>query len=93
MTEWLKNEIRPGATFQTKRGLIIPFYQSFSLRVPVLPIYFSWKRPVSILVSDNSGHETVISIQDITRQVVLGLLGASLLFWIAVKIISGNDRK
>lgn len=82
MTNWLKLETQSGQPIQIREATLTPFFQTVRFKFPKLPVYFSWKRPVSILVTNKENQEVVLPIQDITRQIMIGILGFSLLFWL-----------
>ena len=89
MARFLEIETRAGEPILFKGARLIPFSQSWQVRIPGLPIGGIWNRPQSVLVVDSSGEETLIRMPDITRQVIWMLAGASLfsgmLFWLARK--------
>ena len=82
MTNWLKLETQSGQPIQIREATLTPFFQTVRFNIPKLPFYFSWKRPVSILVTNKKNQEAILPIRDITRQIIIGILGFSLLFWL-----------
>jgi hypothetical protein len=92
MTGWWKNEIHSGEPVAIRDKSIVPFFQSITMDIPGTPVHFTWKRPVSILLIDSAGGEVVAPVQDVTRQAVLGILGASLLFWLIFRLKSFRGR-
>lgn len=82
MTNWLRLETQPGQPIQIRDATLTPFFQTFHFNIPKLPVFFSWQRPVSVLVTDKKNQEVVLPIRDITRQIIIGILGFSLLIWL-----------
>lgn len=74
-------------SFETKSGppiayhdaKITPFSQSLRIQPPGFPGGLIWNRPASVLVVGADGQEQVLLVQDITRQIVWTLAGATLL--------------
>jgi hypothetical protein len=92
MTGWLKSETQPAFTSVVQGKTLTPFIQSVSIHIPGVPAALIWKRPVSILLSNSQGEETVLPVPDITRQIILGMLGGSLMFWLLTKIMLRKHR-
>jgi hypothetical protein len=89
MTSWLTSETEPSKPTKVREMLITPFFHSVMINLPGVPTFFVWKRPVSILISDSHQNETVLPIQDVTRNIILGVLASSILFW----LITSKGRK
>lgn len=68
---------------------ITPQAQTFTIRLPYGGLV--WNRPVAVLV-ERGGQTERISIVDITRVIQLGLLGLSLVFSIAIFVLSTQQR-
>ena len=71
-----------GAPITAGNSKIIPFSQIVRLDIPFVSGGFQWERPVSLLEIDAQGNERVIPIHDISRRILLGLLGASALLFV-----------
>lgn len=89
MTNWLMSETKPSNPNRVRGMLITPFFHSVIINLPGFPIFLVWKRPVSIHIADSRQNETVIPIQDVTRNIILGVLASSILFW----LITSKGRK
>ena len=87
MGDFVSIETYSGEKISYKGAEILPFVQSFQIRVPWINGGLVWNRPVSVLVKTQEGQEAVIPIQDITRQVVWSLLGATFFMWLFLRII------
>lgn len=86
MTGWLSTEIQSGETVLLRDASITTFFQTIRFNPPGFPFRFIWKWPVSLLITNPDGKETVIPIQDVTRQIILGILGCSLMFWLITRL-------
>lgn len=93
MAEPLDVEINAGDPISADGYTLTPFAQSIKVTLPGFPGGFIWNRPVSILVENPDGNEQVIPIQDVTRQVVFGLIGVSLGIVMISWLISKMFRK
>ena len=82
MEKLVRLETRAGEPIQLSNGKIIPFSKILSIQIPGLWGGVLWERPASVLVIQDDGEEEIIPIQDISRYVVLGLLGAVALLWL-----------
>jgi hypothetical protein len=82
MPEFLSIETHGGAPLRRQGHQLLPFVQTVRLWIPGLPGGLIWNRPVSVLVIADDGEEQVIPIRDLTRQVILALLGATLFTWL-----------
>ncbi len=92
MKDCIYTENQSGGTTFFQGTSITPFFQSVKLALPGFPFSFIWKRPISVLLTNKNGKETVIPIQDITRQIILGIFGFSLMFWIVTKLTFKETR-
>jgi hypothetical protein len=72
-------ENQEGKPIKAGETLITPISQSFQLTVPGFTGGLIWNRPVGIRVQTANGQEQQIPVQDVTRLVLLGILGFSLL--------------
>lgn len=85
MPDFVSIETHSSAPVQREGFQLVPFVQTVRLQIPGLPGGLIWNRPVSVLVINANGEERALPIQDVTRQVVLALLGAALLTWLFLK--------
>lgn len=68
-----------GKPIKVGENLITPISQSFQLTIPGFTGGLIWNRPVAVRVQATNGQEQVIPVQDVTRLVLLGILGFTLL--------------
>ena len=84
--DWVSVETSAGKPIQAGGATITPFATSLRIGPPNLLFGMIWNRPASILIQSADGQEEVQQIPDITRQVLWGLLGMTLvmaaLMWI-----------
>jgi len=84
--DWVSVETSAGKSIQASGATITPFATSLRIGPPNLPFGLIWNRPSSILIQSADGQEEVQQVPDITRQVLWGLLGVTLvmaaLMWI-----------
>jgi hypothetical protein len=83
----LSIENQGGAPIRTRNAALTPFSQALRIQLPGLPGGLVWNRPTSVLVVNNDGQEQVLPIQDVTRQIVWTLLGASTLIAVLFSIL------
>ena len=86
MPSLLKFETQPGEIISYRGATLIPFAQTIRLNIPGINGGLIWRRPVSLLIIDANGKEEVLPIQDITRQILWALLGASIILGLAMII-------
>lgn len=79
MTKFLTIETQSGQTMNWRGSSIKPFFQSIQLRIPGSPAAVLWKRPVSVLVSNQEDQETVLPIKDVTFQIIFTIITSSIL--------------
>jgi hypothetical protein len=82
MGKLVRLETRAGEPIQLSTGKIIPFSKVLYIQIPGLWGGVLWERPASVLVIQDDGEEEIIPIQDVSRYVVLGLIGAIALLWL-----------
>lgn len=84
--DWVNVETSAGKSIQAGEATITPFATSLRIGPPNLPFGLIWNRPTSILIQSAGGQEEVQQVPDITRQVLWGLLGVTIvmaaLMWI-----------
>ena len=59
------------------------------MQLPLVNLDWEWKRPVSVLAVQRDGQEQIVRIQDVTRQVLIGLAAVSLLNVALMRLILG----
>jgi hypothetical protein len=69
------NETHAGQPIKHGDIKIIPMARSLTIQIPGLPGGLIWNRPISVITQMPDGQEQVIPVQDITRQVQMGILG------------------
>jgi hypothetical protein len=86
MSRWMRIETRSGEPISSGNLTLVPFSQSIRFKFPFWIGGVIWNRPVSVLVQGADGQETVLPVPDVTRQVQISLLTASLFsvlfFWV-----------
>ena len=80
MPPWLVSETRAGEPLEWGGRLLVPFAHILGVRLPLPSRWsgaqFTWIRPVSVLVRESDGQETILPVVNITRRVIWGLYGA-----------------
>jgi hypothetical protein len=74
---WI-SETAPGQTIRAGGRTITPFAHTLGLRMPASnrgAAQWTWMRPVSVLVVDEDGRETILPVVNITRRVTWSLYG------------------
>lgn len=74
---WISVETSAGKSIPASGAIITPFATALRIGPPNLPFGMIWNRPTSILIQSADGQEEVQQVQDITRQVLWGLLGVT----------------
>ena len=92
MPDFIKFETHAGNAVQVGTYQITPFVQTLRIEIPGMLGGLIWNRPVSVLARSASGQEQVLPVQDITRQVQLALLFASLGFTLIAGLMIGMIR-
>jgi hypothetical protein len=72
------HEILAGQPIRASGQTIIPFIDTWQVKVPGSHRSMTYSRPASILVRSSDGQETILPVPDLTRQVIWSLLAASL---------------
>jgi hypothetical protein len=75
----IKNETRAGKPILIGGTTIVPFANSVQVRIPFLQGGLTWNRPVAVAVQTAQGQEYILPIQDVTRQILFALIGASMI--------------
>lgn len=87
-------ETRSGESFRVGGRQITLFSKALTIRLPGMHAGLIWNRPSALLVTSEDGQEQVFPVVDITRQVLWGLLGATLaLAWITLLFSMRRRRK
>ena len=77
MAPLLTVENQAGQSIRFKGNTLVPFAQVWQLKPPWTKGGLIWNRPVSVVVRDAQNLETVVTIQDVTRQISWLLFGLS----------------
>ena len=72
-------ETHAGPPVHAGQSRIIPFVQTIRLNLPGTGGGLAWSRPTAILTQTPDGQETVLPIQDVTRQAQITFLGLGIL--------------
>ncbi len=85
----LDYETKAGAPIQAGDVKLIPLAKSVKIAPPGMSGGLVWNRPAAVIVQQPDGQETVLPIQDVTRQAQIALLAmgvlGSLLIWLVFK--------
>jgi hypothetical protein len=92
MPNFIEIETKAGQPIQGEKITLTPYAQSLRIQIPGWNGGLIWNRPVSILAATEDGQEEIIPVPDVTRQVLWGLLGASLGTALVLFIISRIKR-
>ncbi len=74
-----KLENQEGSPVKVGENLITPISQNFTLTIPGFSGGLIWNRPVAVRVQTADGHEQKLPVPDVTRLILLGILGFSAL--------------
>lgn len=91
--DWVSVETRAGKSIQASGATITPFATALRIGPPNLPFGMIWNRPTSILIQSADGQEEVRQVQDITRQVLWGILGVTLVMGALIWIFNRKQSK
>lgn len=86
-------ETKAGKAIHAGDTTIIPFANSMRVRIPIIQGGLVWNRPVAVAVQTAQGQEYILPIQDVTRQILLALMGASLVSSVLLLLFSRKYRK
>lgn len=96
MQSRLQLETHPGKPIKIGKTRIVPYAQSLRLISPQNSGGFIWNRPVSVLVTDADGAETIIPIPDITRRMQIAIIAGGFVSMLFVWMITrgrGKDKR
>jgi len=93
MDPLLTVENRAGQSIHFNGNTLVPFTQHWRLKLPWSKGGLIWNRPVSVVIRDAQNLETVIPIQDVTRQVSWLLFGLSFASVVLTFLARLNQRK
>ncbi len=91
--DWVSVETSAGKSIQAGGATITPFATSLRIGPPNLPFGMVWNRPTSILIQSVDGQEEVRQVPDITRQVLWGLLGMTLVMAALMWVINRKNSQ
>jgi hypothetical protein len=89
----LNSEYQAGQEVQYGKWTILPFAKTWHWRSPGGHQAIVWNRPASLWVRSETGDEEIIQIPDMTRRVVLSLVGVCLGAVLVVWALSTIYRK
>lgn len=87
----ITNETRAGKPILFAGKTIVPFANSIQVRIPFIQGGVVWNRPVAVAVQTTQGEEYILPIQDVTRQILFSLIGASIIGAILIFLFSRNS--
>ena len=93
MAPLLTVENRAGQSIHFNGNTLVPFTQLWRLKLPWSRDGLIWNRPASVVVRDAQNLETVVLIQDVTRQVSWLLFGLSFASVMLAFLARNNQRK
>jgi hypothetical protein len=87
-------------TSETKAGkpilfggtTIVPFANSIMVRIPFIQGGLVWNRPVAVAVQSAQDQEYILPIQDVTRQILFALIGASMISMVLIFFFSRKSK-
>lgn len=86
-------ETKAGKVIQAGDATITPFANSIQIRLPFVQGGLVWNRPVAVAVQTARGQEYILPVQDVTRQILFALIGASLVSSVLLLLFSRKFRK
>lgn len=89
----LNVETKAGKATQAGDVTIIPFANSVQLRLPFIKGGLIWNRPTAVAVQTAQGQEYILPVQDVTRQILLALIGATLISSLLLLVFSRKYQK
>lgn len=95
MQSRLQVETKPGKPITIGKTRIVPYSKTLRVTFPQNNGGLIWNRPVSVLVTDAEGEETVIPVPDITRRTQIAIIASGFLTVLLVWLMTrgrGKDR-
>lgn len=89
----ISNETKAGKPITFGGTTIVPFAHSIQVKLPFVPGGVVWNRPVAVAVQTTQGQEYILPIQDVTRQILLSLIGASIISAILIFFLSQKSSR
>lgn len=86
-------ETKAGKEIQVGDHTIIPFANSLRVNIPFIKGGLIWNRPVAVAVQTPEKQEYMLPIQDVTRQIIFALVGASFVSTALFLLFSRKTRK
>jgi LPXTG-motif cell wall-anchored protein len=86
-------ETKAGKPIQIGEATITPFANAMQVKLPFIQGGLVWNRPVAVAVQTAQGQEYILPIQDVTRQILFALMGASLIGGVLLLFFSRKSRK
>jgi hypothetical protein len=90
---FINNETKAGKPIQAGGTTIVPFANSIRVRMPFVKGGLIWNRPVSVAVQTAQGQEYILPVQDVTRQILIALFGATLISSMLILFFSRKSPK
>lgn len=82
------NETKAGKPILFGGTTIVPFSNSIQVKLPFIQGGLVWNRPVAVAVQTAQEQEYILPIQDVTRQILFALIGASMISTILIFFFS-----
>ena len=92
MASFITVESRAGGPVKFHGNTLVPINQVWHLKLPWAHGGLIWNRPVSVVVTDSSQQETVLPVQDVTRQAVWFLFGLSVASLLLAFVVGRRSR-
>jgi hypothetical protein len=93
MAPLLTTESRAGQPIEFHGNTLVPINKVWQLKLPWLHGGLIWNRPASVVVRDSNDLETVVPIQDVTRQALWLLFGLSFASGLLTFLVNLRRRK
>jgi len=68
MASFLSSESRAGKPIQFQGNTLVPVAKVWQMKLPWAHGGLIWNRPASVVVTGSNGQETIVPVQDVTRQ-------------------------
>jgi hypothetical protein len=92
MQSRLQIETKPGKPISIGKTRIVPYSQSLRVNFPQTNGGLIWNRPISVLVINADGDETVIPVPDVTRRLQIAIFGSGFLGMLLIWLITRSQR-
>jgi hypothetical protein len=91
------SETKPGRPVVSAGRLLIPFAHTIGLRAPIFyrgaGAQWVWTRPVSVLVKEADGRESILPVIDVTRRITWTLYGVCAALVLITGLFNVSNRR